>query len=96
MFYLFESFYYYKKALQIAHLVTKYPKDCFSNANNINGISMYRFLNIFNSLCEIKTKLTDSITAEENIECHFEIKNDMLDTVELLDNIKNYIETTQK
>lgn len=57
---------------------------------------MYRFLNIFNSLSEIKTKLTDSIIAEENIECHFEIENDMLDTVELLDNIKNYIETTRK
>jgi len=96
LFYLFESFYYYKKALQIASLVTKYPKSCFSNANNLNGISMYRFINVFNSLSELKTKLIASIKKQENIEYHFEIQNDMSDTVKLLDEIERFIKQIQK
>lgn len=96
LFYLFESFYYYKKALQIASLVTKYPKCCFSNVDNLNGIAMYRFINVFNSLCELKTKLTKSIEKQNNIEYRFEIQNDMSATIELLDKIEKFIREKQK
>lgn len=93
LFYLFEAFYYYKKALQIAALVVKYPKSCFNNANNINGISMYRFINVYNSLDEIMGQLNGEIKSVEKIEYHSELSKEMLDTREKLSTIKKYIDS---
>lgn len=95
-FYLFEAFYYYKKALQIVTLVVQYNKSCFNNAHNINGISMYRFINVYNSLVEIKEELNKNIENAGNIEYHHEFNNDMLATLEILDKIKNYIQAKQE
>lgn len=93
LFYLFESFYYYKKALRFTYLVTKYPSDCFNCVNNINGISMYRFFNIINSLEEIQKLLYDSIEKQEGIEHHKELKNEMSSTINMLNNIRKFADS---
>ncbi len=92
LFYLFEAFYYYKKALQIAALVVQYPESCFNNANNLNGISMYRFVNVYNSLKEIEEVLNESIKSEKQIEYHSELSKEMIDTQEKLNTLKSYID----
>lgn len=94
LFYLFEAVYYYKKALQIVALVIQYPDACYNNPNNINGISMYRFSNVYKSLVELKDTLLDMINIETNIEYDCELKDELSDTIEKLNRIDEFIKNT--
>lgn len=90
-FYLFESFYYFKKALGIVELVVQYSNMCINGKNNINGISMYRFSNVFKSLDELLKVLSNSIDQETDIEYHEELKNEMIKTKNSVRKIEHYL-----
>lgn len=93
LYYLFEAFYYFKKALQITELVTKYPEDCFNNQNQLSGISMYRFSNLFLSLSELQDALLQSITTEKSMAYHNELMDETIETEKTLKKINKYMES---
>ncbi len=64
LFYLFESFYYYKKALNIVDLIVSYPEECVNNLKLNNGVAKYRLINVFQSLNSLRTNIKNAIDSE--------------------------------
>lgn len=56
-FALIESFYYYKKAVEITYLIIYNSEHCINNEKNVFGVSKYRLNNVYNLLNEISENI---------------------------------------
>lgn len=97
-FYLIESFYYYKKSLDIVALIVDHANLCMNNPNNISGISLYRLINVYESLSKISCKMdgVKSKLSDEEFKNKDEFIFEIDSTKSSLKKIGNHIASCKK
>lgn len=89
-FYLIESFYYYKKAIDITSLIIDNCDYCINNPYKHDGIAHYRLINVYNLLDEINNG-TVSILKDSYNDNSKEVSLDIENVEEKLKNIHSFL-----
>lgn len=87
-FYLYEAFYYYKKSIDITHLLLLYKSDCVGCSD---GVAKYRIVNVFNSLNELKQIIDKYI--KEAKDCNPDLAGELSTYEKRFISIENEIKT---